>query len=148
VIWILGAILGVYLGRLLSLYTEVKISKFFEKDYEKEYYSILANNVFFAALGAALGISIGFRYKKFISRAGTAILGAYFLVRGIAVYVKNFPMFFKVEEMGEFDANYFKDTDNKFFFYTWGYVVGFVLLFFFGTCFQYKMFPPKRKVSD
>jgi len=90
VIWILGAILGIYVGRLGSLITATKIRSMI-KESSSIWQIIMVNNIFFTLLGLTIGVSIGFRYKKFLSRAGTALLGAYFLIRGISRYVGKFP---------------------------------------------------------
>lgn len=149
VIWILGGILGLYLGRLLSLITASKIRSIW-KDNHNVYIMVITNNVIICTIGMFIGIKIGSKFKSHIARVGTAILGAYFLIRGTSRYLPDypFPESFKVESAGDFDANHFKDTDNDYFYFVWGYIGTFVLLFILGTCFQYKVFPPKRRHDD
>ena len=99
-------------------------------------------------MGLASGIYVSLKLKSIISRAGTALLGSYFLVRGIGRHVGNFPESFKIESLGDFEVDHLKEYDNKMFWYVWSYILGFFLLFTIGTCFQYRTFPVKRKIAD
>lgn len=147
VVWILGAILGVHVSRLFSLYVCSWIRTTIP-DNKHLFYIIQTTTVVTGCIGLACGIYVSLRLKSVISRAGTSLLGAYFLARGISRYVGNFPESFKIESLGDFEVDHFKRTDAEMFKYVWGYILGFFLLFTIGTCFQYRTFPPKKKVTD
>lgn len=102
VLWILGAIIGLYIGRLLSLYMASVIRSKMEYS-QQRLFMVEANDIFFCILGLAIGVTIEFSLRKHLTRAGTALIGAYFMVRGFSRYIGYFPQSFKLESTGDFD---------------------------------------------
>lgn len=79
---------------------------------------------------------------------GTGIIGAFLLVRGVAVYVGNFPSEFSqdVTNLENVDAAELLNPDNgNQLFYTIGYLVGFIMLACAGFIFQQKVLPEEQK---
>ena len=74
---------------------------------------------------------MGRKYNQGIKKFGTAIIGSFILVRGVSMYVGNFP-----SEFAQGKVNAALDTENGSVLYcTLGYLVGFVLLAFIGAVF-------------
>lgn len=97
-----------------------------------------------AAFGGVVGGYIGFKYKERILKFGTAFIGAFFIIRGIAIYVGNFPSEFSSKEIADGDFNY----SGTMLYYTIGYFVGFLLFFIVGACVQHRMAEKGAKGND
>lgn len=146
VIWVLGGILGLYIGRLIS-FTAVKfvMNTFADSNRLRTYVIVTTWGI--TILGLSLGLTLSSRYKSFLSRVGTALIGSYAFVRGLETYVENFPDGFKLESFGDFEFDNFKPDDSQAY-YTWGYITGFVVLFIVGACFQYWKWPTKKRYEE
>lgn len=90
-----------------------------------------------ACVGGILGAIAGWKLKKRIEIFGTALIGSFFIIRGIALYVGNFPSEFEKET---FDT---EESGNMLYF-TIGYFVFFIILFIVGAIVQHRMAEKKE----
>ena len=97
------------------------------------------------AVGGILGACIGNKYKAGIKKFGTAIIGGFLLIRGIAVYAGHFPSEFgQSQKLSEDEAKILEEPDSaSTLYWTIGYLVAFVVISFAGAVFQFKMFREK-----
>lgn len=142
VIWLFGIIMGMWIGKLVSMAAVNSINNNCIDCEDIEDYKAY---VIFGCLviGALLGFTFGYKFKSNLSRFGTALIGAYLTVRGFAMYFGEFPESFKIETSGDLDRESILNPaqyKGKVF---WIYMISFVLLFIIGAIFQYKKWPIK-----
>lgn len=131
------AILSFWLGILLA----ILILK--TAEVENQNITLIA-----AGVGGLLGAWLGSKYNHGIKKLGTGIIGAFLLVRGVAVYVGNFPSEFSqgVPDLENVDAAALLQADDgNQLVYTIGYLVGFIILACAGFIFQQKVLPEEQK---
>ena len=94
-----------------------------------------------AAVGGIVGAYFGKTYNRRIKKFGTAIIGAFLLIRGASTYIGNFPSEFN--SVGSFKdgsamSKVVQTEDSQMMYYTIGYLVAFIALAFVGSVFQHR----------
>lgn len=85
------------------------------------------------AVAGILGFVVGRKYNTGIKKFGTAIIGAFILIRGLSVYIGGFPS--EVNMEGGYDAAKLKQENGNALFFTIGYLAGFIILSCAGAIF-------------
>jgi hypothetical protein len=86
--------------------------------------------------GAVFGIFIGHQLRFFVRAVATALIGSFFIMRGVGCYAPGFPSAYDVEDV--------KHANN----YMIGYLAGFVLLTVIGSFYQLKYVQQEESDSD
>lgn len=87
-----------------------------------------------AAAGGLLGAFFGRKYNVGIKKFGTAIIGSFILVRGVSMYLGNFPSEFDQGKLSKAAG----PESGEVLYFTIGYLVAFVVLAFLGALFQFR----------
>jgi hypothetical protein len=99
-----------------------------------------------AVVGGAIGGIIGYKFSKKMLIFGTAFIGAFFIIRGTAIYLGNFPSEFasKGEELTGGEMKF----SGEILYYTIGYFVGLIFFFIVGAIVQHRIAEKQAKDAD
>jgi len=92
-----------------------------------------------AVVGAIGGGYLGKTFNKTVKYTVTAVVGAFFIVRGLGVYLGGFPQDFSSKAAMKKIANSALKK-NKYSYYIWAYALGFIVLTICGTMAQFYFF--------
>lgn len=100
-----------------------------------------------AAVAGGLGALLGSKFNDSFKKIGTAIVGSFLTIRGIAMYLGHFPSEFNSGSVD--DIQKLKEAaEGTQLYYILGYVAGFVILSIIGTIFQLRNFQSPEKDGD
>ena len=131
--------LAFWLGIMLAMFV-LKVVQV-----QNQNYTILA-----AAVGGIGGAYLGKTYNRGIKKFGTAIIGSFLLIRGVSMYLGNFPSEFN--SVGSFKdgsvTNVIQADDPEMLYYTIGYLVAFLGIAFAGAVFQFRQIQDDDEGKD
>lgn len=97
-----------------------------------------------AAAGGVIGLIIGHYFKQGIEKFGTAFVGSFMIIRGLACYIGHFPSEFNTGAAQKLVDG----KSNSDLFYVIGYVIAFIVIAIGGAVFQYKKLPEYASEAD